>query len=69
MSTSLENHRNQTQGYKKYGVLAESSAGIDPDVLEKIKDFVVSVKFGYVQIVIQDGKVVQIDKTEKCRVV
>lgn len=26
-----------------------------------------SIKFGYVQIVIQDSKVVQIDKTEKIR--
>jgi hypothetical protein len=69
MRPSVENNRKQTQGYKKDELFAESSAGIDPEVLEKIKDFIGSVKFGYVQIVIQDGKVVQIDKTEKCRVV
>lgn len=33
-------------------------------VLEAIK----SVKYGYVQITIHDGEVVQIDKTEKIRV-
>lgn len=27
-----------------------------------------SIRFGYVQIIIQDSKVVQIDKTEKIRV-
>lgn len=40
----------------------EDSIPID-EILKAIK----SIKYGYVQIIIQDGKVVQIDKTEKIR--
>ena len=35
--------------------------------LRAIREAVAGVKFGTVQIVIQDGRVVQIDKTEKIR--
>ncbi|WKZ32026.1 MAG: YezD family protein [Thermodesulfobacteriota bacterium] len=37
--------------------------GISEEILKAVK----SVKFGNVQIIIQDSKVVQIDKTEKIR--
>lgn len=35
--------------------------------LAAIQDAVQSVRYGVVQLIIQDGKVVQIDKTEKIR--
>jgi hypothetical protein len=37
------------------------------DWQQTVRDLVKSLKFGTVQIVIQDGKVVQIDSTEKIR--
>ena len=36
-------------------------------VLEAIQEAVESIRFGVVQLIIQDGRVVQIDKTEKIR--
>ena len=35
--------------------------------MEVIQDAVASIRFGTVQLIIQDGRVVQIDKTEKLR--
>lgn len=35
--------------------------------LEKIDKLIKEVKYGTVSIIIQDGKVIQIDKTEKIR--
>ena len=35
--------------------------------LEAIQEAVESIQFGVVQLIIQDGRVVQIDKTEKIR--
>ena len=35
--------------------------------LDAIQEAVESVRFGVVQLIIQDGRVVQIDKTEKIR--
>jgi hypothetical protein len=35
--------------------------------LEEIQEAVKSVRYGVVQLIIQDGRVVQIDKTEKIR--
>jgi hypothetical protein len=37
-------------------------------LLSKIRDALQTVRYGYVNIVIQDGKVVQIEKTEKIRI-
>jgi hypothetical protein len=37
--------------------------------LEAIREAVESVRFGVVQLIIQDGRVVQIDRTEKRRLV
>ena len=37
--------------------------------LQAIQSAISSIKFGVVQITIQDGRVVQIDKTEKIRLV
>jgi hypothetical protein len=38
-----------------------------PLPIEAIQEAVKSVRYGVVQLIIQDGKVVQIDKTEKIR--
>ena len=35
--------------------------------LEQIKDYIESIKYGSVNIIIQDGKIIQIDKSEKIR--
>jgi len=35
--------------------------------IEVIEEAVASIRFGTVQLIIQDGRVVQIDKTEKMR--
>jgi hypothetical protein len=35
--------------------------------IEAVRQAVASVRFGTVQIIIQDGRIVQIDKTEKIR--
>lgn len=42
-------------------------AGQDKDYLEQVDRLVKEVKYGTITIVIQDGKVIQIDKTEKIR--
>ena len=38
------------------------------DELAKIKEFIETIKYGSVNIIIQDGKIVQIDKSEKIRI-
>ena len=35
--------------------------------LEAIQEAVKSIRYGVVQLIIQDGRVIQIDKTEKIR--
>lgn len=35
--------------------------------LAKIKEFIESIRFGSVTVIVQDGKVVQIEKHEKLR--
>jgi hypothetical protein len=35
--------------------------------LEEIQEAVRSIRYGVVQLIIQDGRVIQIDKTEKIR--
>lgn len=43
------------------------SQRLDALPLEKIQEAVESIRYGVVQLIIQDGKVVQIDRTEKIR--
>lgn len=43
----------------------ESAAA--PLPIEDIEKAVASIRYGVVQLIIQDGRVVQIDKTEKIR--
>ncbi len=40
---------------------------ISENDLKRIEDFIKSVQFGTVTIVIQDGKIVQIERNEKLR--
>ena len=40
---------------------------IEREILLEITGLMKNIKYGYIQITIQDGKVVQIDKTEKFR--
>lgn len=35
--------------------------------LEKIKEFIKSIRFGHVTVIVQDGKIIQIEKHEKVR--
>ncbi len=44
-----------------------NGSGADPEILRQILKAVRSVRFGQVQIIIQDSRVVQIDTTEKIR--
>lgn len=46
---------------------AEPSAETKPLPLPEIEAAIRAIRYGVVQIVIQDGVVVQIDKTEKLR--
>jgi hypothetical protein len=39
----------------------------DGDIVRQVIEAIRSVRFGQVQIIIQDSRVVQIDKTEKVR--
>ena len=41
---------------------------VSSEELAKIKEFIETIKFGSVNIIIQDGKIVQIDKSEKIRI-
>lgn len=38
-----------------------------PDVLERISQAIQGVRFGSVEVVIQDGKIIQIERKEKFR--
>lgn len=40
---------------------------VSNEELAKIKEFIETIKFGSVNIIIQDGKIIQIDKSEKIR--
>ncbi|MBE5916168.1 MAG: DUF2292 domain-containing protein [Pseudobutyrivibrio ruminis] len=46
----------------------KSVRSVSNDELAKIKEFIETIKFGSVNIIIQDGKIVQIDKSEKIRI-
>jgi len=42
-------------------------ASRDEAVIDEIRKAIRSLRFGTVQVIVQDGRVVQIDKTEKIR--
>lgn len=41
---------------------------LPPEMFSKIKDMLKMVRYGSITLVVQDGKVAQIDKTEKIRI-
>ena len=59
--------RNQENGSEAERESSQADASTVP--FERIEAAIKSVKFGVVQLIIQDGRVVQIDKTEKIRLV
>ena len=40
---------------------------VSKEALQKIKEFIEDVHFGSVTVIVQDGKVIQIEKHEKVR--
>ena len=40
---------------------------VTEEQLAQIKEYIESVKYGSINIIIQDGKIIQIDKNEKIR--
>lgn len=40
---------------------------VSKEALQKIKEFIEDVQFGSVTVIVQDGKVIQIEKHEKVR--
>ena len=47
--------------------MAEIKKDIVEDYIEEVKKAVSEIKYGSLTLIIQDGKVIQIDKTEKVR--
>ena len=45
----------------------EPQQKIDHDVLAEISKAILAIRFGSVEVIIQDGKVVQIERKEKIR--
>ncbi len=45
----------------------ENHEEINKKTVKDILDAVKGIKFGYVQVIVQDSKIVQIDRTEKIR--
>ena len=41
---------------------------LDNSYLQTIADMLKDIKYGSVNIIVQDGKIIQIDKTEKVRI-
>lgn len=62
MSNLEGNHNLATTTAKPAGLTSE-----EEEVLAKVLEALRQIKFGYIQITIQDGRVVQIDRTEKQR--
>jgi len=45
----------------------KQSKEVSDTQLAKIKSYIESIKYGSVNIIIQDGRIIQIDKSEKIR--
>ena len=46
----------------------ESKQVLDSSHLGTLEELLSDMKYGSITLVIQDGQIVQIDKTEKCRI-
>lgn len=42
---------------------------VSEETLRKIKEFIEDIRFGSVTIIVQDGKVIQLEKQEKMRLI
>lgn len=49
--------------------LENGSPPLHPDLERKIREALVSIRYGTVTLVVQDGRVIQLDKSEKIRLV
>lgn len=58
MSTIFRHNKGDNNRQKEKGI---------PIPLEEILEAAKNIKYGYLQIIIQDSKIVQIDRTEKIR--
>ncbi|MCR4648208.1 MAG: YezD family protein [Lachnospiraceae bacterium] len=47
--------------------MAEIKKDINENYIEEVKKALKEIKYGSLTLIIQDGKVIQIDKTEKVR--
>ncbi len=45
----------------------QSKTGLNKDHLKALNNLIDGMKFGTITIIVQDGRIVQIDKTEKHR--
>ncbi|MGN0427668.1 MAG: YezD family protein [Agathobacter sp.] len=49
------------------GTRMDENEKVSKEAIQKIKEFIESVQFGSVNIIIQDGRIIQIEKNEKIR--
>jgi hypothetical protein len=47
----------------------KKNSSLSPEELSRLMEMIGSIRYGSITLVIQDGKVVQIDKNEKVRLV
>lgn len=47
---------------------AANHSNLDDLYLKKVQELISGMKYGSITIIVQDGKIVQIDKTEKHRI-
>ncbi len=60
----MTEEKNFTTGAKETGTKISPEEAL---IVEQVLEAVRQIKFGFVQITIQDGRVIQIDRTEKKR--
>jgi hypothetical protein len=49
--------------------MSELEKLIPPDVYAKLLEYIKTIQFGSVTLILQNGKIIQIDKNEKIRIV
>ena len=52
---------------KAVNTMVEKRACLDREIYEKLSQYIKEIRYGSIVLVIQDGKVVQIEKNEKVR--
>lgn len=73
MSVQSKNTKTTEKEYMKAGVGMNSKNQkrykLDEELFEQIKEQIEQIQFGSVTIIIQDGRVVQVDQQKKIRLV